>query len=365
VESEGSIYFATNQGLVLSRDGGKTVTVRDGTSGLPTRFTYKLEVDGQKLFLATQQGLSVSADRGLTFSTKTTANGLHNNYVGWIFYDRSINRLYALHVTGMSYSDDGGTTFTAKTTFTGAAVNSFDQIFVTDGGRIYLRASDNKIYTSTSVDGTYTAVRTSVTRMFITRSGKIYAASNTGLHFSVDDGQTFVQKQTADGLPSNIVYSLTASEDGSSILVGTDTNFAYSFNGGATFVTGSITAHTGGSDNVGRVFFAESGRAMITDQTTPTLSAYQMRDVARSYSDFDAPTVDKASFVQSSALGSGVSTSWTHAVDETTAKSELIYEMFSGSVGVDFSDLKAVYLNGDLVGRFQGVATAPVLRKLI
>ncbi len=359
-EIDGSIYFATNQGLVISRDGGKTVTVRDASSGMPTRFTYKLEIVGEKLFIATQQGLVVSNDLGVTLQNKTTANGLHNNFIGWIYYDRKIDRLYALHITGMSYSDDGGATFTPKTTFTGAGVTGFTQMFVTADGRVYLLGTNSTIYSASSLDGTYAAVKSSVSRMFVTQSGKFYAASSTGLHYSTDNGQTILNKQMAAGLPSNTVYSVEASEDGKTIIVGTNTGYAYSFDGGETFTSGSISAHTGGGNSVGRVIFSASGQAMISDQTTPTLTAFQMRDSSRTYTDFTAPEVSKNSFVNTSSMGSGVGMSWTQATDAVTEKSKLVYEIFGSTIGADFSDLTSIYLNGDVVARHQGLGTAPV-----
>ena len=362
VESEGSIYFASNQGIIFSRDGGKTATVKNESTGMPTRFTYKIEVVGQKLFVATQQGLVVSNDLGVTLANKTTSNGLHNNYVGWIFYDRKIGRLYALHVTGISYSDNGGDSFSIKTAFTGLGTNAFTQMFVTNEGQIYLLATDSKVYTASSLDGTYTSVKQSVSRMFVTPSGKLYAATSTGLHYSLDNGKTFVNKQTAAGLPSNTVYSVAASDDGKTILVGTNAGYAYSFDAGESFIGGSISLLSTGMtpDTIGRVFLAESGRAMISDQTTPTLTNFQMRDIYRSYTDHMSPVASKTSFVQGAALGSGVSALWALASDETTRKNNLVYEIFGAAVGTDFSDLKSVYLNGDLIGRFQGVGSAPV-----
>jgi hypothetical protein len=362
VEADGSIYVATNQGIIYSRNDGKTATVKDVSSGMPTRFTYKIEVVGQKLFVATQQGLVVSGDLGTTLSNKTTSDGLYSNFVGWIFYDREIDRLYALHVTGMSYSDNGGVSFSTKTAFTGIGTNAFTQMFVTDAGRVFLLATNNTVYTAASLDGTYTSVKASVSRMFVTASGKLYVATSTGLHYSNDNGQTFLNKQTAAGLPSNTVYSIAASNDGKTVLVGTDTGYAYSFNSGESFEDGSISLLSTGlaPNNIGRVFLAETGRAMISDQTALTLTKFQMRDISRSYTDHTAPVAAKTSYALASALGSGVSMLWTQATDDSSAKSDLVYEIFGGPVGADFSDLQSVYLNGDLIGRYEGVGFAPV-----
>lgn len=74
-----TIFVATESGLSISRNGGKSYRVRRTEHGLGSNFCRSVSSEGQWVFVATTKGLSVSSDSGEHFINKTTLNGLPDN----------------------------------------------------------------------------------------------------------------------------------------------------------------------------------------------------------------------------------------------------------------------------------------------
>jgi len=87
---------------------------------------------GIKIYAASDDGVSISKDNGKTWTIKTTGNGLARNRTTWIFGYK--NKLYAGHEPkGLSVSADGGDTWKTKS-------------YNVEGFVQKIGASKNKIY---------------------------------------------------------------------------------------------------------------------------------------------------------------------------------------------------------------------------
>jgi len=108
---------------------------------------------------------------------------------------------------------------------------------------------------------------TGSTKVFVVGSA-VYAATNGGLSISTDDGATFINKTTADGLGSNIVNAVSAS--GGIIYAGTNLGFSFGTGtapGDPTVVSGGsvmVTPTSGPNDNGTIATFAVRSQGTYT-----------------------------------------------------------------------------------------------------
>jgi len=172
----GKIYAATDGGLSISDDGGKTFNNRLGgdVNGVYVR-------DGIIYAATTTDGLAISTDGGTTWNNRTGANsGLPYAKVNATYVDAS-GTIYAGTGNGLSISTDGGATFTNRLYRDGCDWRSCRQVF-----------------------GVYAT------------GGKIYAATAYGLSISTDGGATFTDyrlasdgtNQGGNGLTGDIVFGV-------------------------------------------------------------------------------------------------------------------------------------------------------------
>lgn len=72
VDSSGTIYAATNNGLSISTNGGTTFVNKSTIAGLGNNDVNGVYVDGSgTIYAATSGGLSLSTDEGTSFVNKT------------------------------------------------------------------------------------------------------------------------------------------------------------------------------------------------------------------------------------------------------------------------------------------------------
>ncbi|MDH5731621.1 MAG: Ig-like domain-containing protein, partial [Gammaproteobacteria bacterium] len=114
VGSGNTVYVATDGGLAISHDLGKTFEFRTMTDGLASDWLRYLALDGSTLYIATTAGLSISSDGGTSFSNKTTNDGLASNTINAIAIDGS--NVYVATDLGLSVSVNSATSFDATRT---------------------------------------------------------------------------------------------------------------------------------------------------------------------------------------------------------------------------------------------------------
>lgn len=216
------VYVATDQGMSVSHDGGKSFPFRMKTEqGLGSNQIYKIAVSDSAFFAATEGGLSIATQFNWNnpfdkpFSNRTVQNGLGSNKVYGV--DAKGKTVYAATAGGLSISTDGGQTFTNKTTADGLASNVVRAVQALDNGVVAATAGGLSI----SLDGgaTFFSRTTSsglgsndVKDVFVAIN-TVYAATTGGLSVSLNGGVQFANKTTSQGLGGNSINRITVSED--------------------------------------------------------------------------------------------------------------------------------------------------------
>lgn len=309
VDAEDRIYAATwVGGLSILQPGATSFT---NIFQLPGE-TYNGSITGAGFFTgvtgdsngniyvtSAYGGLAISSDKGASFWGDSTTQGI-NRYGLKAFISSSGKIYYASYAAGMSISTNGGQSFTTKTSPTpnslGLSVEAYknssneEKLYVGTVNGLYV-SSDNrgsqftilnstrtndlqitgdKIYSATTkgvgisdLDGSNQVYRSTETGLghatvnnLIVRNGIIYACTNGGLSISSDlTGNSFVNKTTANGLGSNIIWGV-AFDDNGNLFVGTDAGLSISTDNGNTFVNKS----TGATSPKVRSLFISGGK---------------------------------------------------------------------------------------------------------
>ncbi len=160
--------------------------------GLAGNTVNSIGTDGSNLYVATNAGLSISTDGGKTFISKTTADGLSDNYIYKMLVNGS--NIYLATTKGFSVSNDGGKTFintnNGATLITGLTPNVAYRDVIQQGSNIYL----NGIYKNTIINSITKRSRTYTYNV-------IYKSTDlTGTAFTI-----FKQFDASPSL-SNILY---------------------------------------------------------------------------------------------------------------------------------------------------------------
>ena len=129
-----------------------------------------------------------------------------------------------------------------------------------------------------------------MTNGLVAYSTNIYAATTSGLHISTDDGVTFTNKTTSDGLGDNYLYDVAVS--GSDVYVGTLNNgLSISTDGGQSFSVapdlnsaGIYSVHLFGSDlyaatSSGIAYSTDGGQSFSWRTTAHGLPTNLIEDV--------------------------------------------------------------------------------------
>jgi len=251
-------------------------------NGLGGNFTQAIYATGGVLYAGTGGGVSKSTDGGTTWTNSTTASGLGSNTVNAVFADATF--VYAATRGGLSISSDGGSNWTNFTTTDGLANNIVNDVYVI-GGTIYAATNAGL---SVSADGGAnwsTAQFSGQQVKSVTGSGSTLLASvgsTNGLAYSLDGGQGWAYRTTADGLAGNNTDALSI--DGGTWGVGTSLGFSVSTDNGASwtsyFTPDLADNYVYGVTIIGSSYFVgtdDSGASVTTDGGT-TWNTYTTDD---------------------------------------------------------------------------------------
>jgi ligand-binding sensor domain-containing protein len=225
VDSTNRFLVATEGGLSISTDGGESFTSYSMTDGLPHHNVLSVSANAAgDIFAATYGGgLSITTDAGATFTTKTTVDGLGSNQVRDLFVDSS-NNIYAATNGGLSISLDGGASFTNYNSSNGLASNTVTSVFVDTSNVIYVSTLYSGIGISSNGGGNFITKGTSdgigldVEDIFVDNSGVIYIAnsisSDAALSISIDSGVSFSSKGITNGLGGSLSSGVALDSSG-------------------------------------------------------------------------------------------------------------------------------------------------------
>ena len=140
--NENGVVFVSSMyggGLAISDNNGENFTIKTSFNGLSKDMQIKdlaLNSNGT-LYMATNEGLAVSSDDGSTFVVRNEDNGMESSDLYCIFVDSNDN-IFVGSDKGISISNDGGETFVNLNSSDGLIENSsIDKIFVDNFGVIY------------------------------------------------------------------------------------------------------------------------------------------------------------------------------------------------------------------------------------
>jgi uncharacterized repeat protein (TIGR01451 family) len=231
-------------GLYISTDSGNTWTRKTTAHGLGGNSCRAVYASGNKVYVATSGGLSISNDGGNSFTNKTMVNGLGDNNCRGLYGSGS--SLYAATSGGLSISTDGGATWTNKMITNGLGNNNCMSVYAF-GNMVYVTTSGGiPSGLSISNDGgnSFTSKVVDADGLGVYASGSnIYVATTGGLLISTDNGTTWVNKTTTNGLGHNYCMGVYAS--GNNVYVATYGGLSISTDGGDTFINKT------GSDGLG------------------------------------------------------------------------------------------------------------------
>ncbi len=220
------------------------------------------------VYTAHGSGMGLSTDSGTSFSLITTANGLVDNNTRGLYVDA--DGILVGTISGTSYSQDNGTSYSTidpGNTNTTYRANSVIYLGQSTGGLLISTDNGASFTQRTTADG---LVDNNVNSIFVDGSN-LYVATANGLSISTDGGVSFVNRTMADGIGDDILYGVHAS--GSTIYVATFGGFSISTDGGVSFVNRTTAdglganAVRGGLAVVGGIVYAgtQSGLSISTD----------------------------------------------------------------------------------------------------
>ncbi len=206
--------------------------------------------DTRTIVAACEVGLLLTRDGGSSISVLTRENGLLSDDISRVWMDENGVRIYAgMNRYGLSISTDGGDSWTDSTEDNGLeAGNVYDIWGNQDGTAIYV-AGNRGLFFSSNSGSSWTQLNTNdINGVWASEDGSlIYAAGNREIHMSADGGATWDTKYPAEGRLATIVYKqICASPDGQKIYIS-------SYNGGLSFSTdgGDTWVNKGINEGVG------------------------------------------------------------------------------------------------------------------
>ena len=252
------IYIAMADGLRVSTDGGEAFAL---SSDIEEGQAVGLLISDGMLFVGTASQLSVSADYGASFTTRTSADGVPTGGVrAMALMD---GRMFI--GTGSNYiavSEDGGATFVRKARLAGWVSSMFvfgETLYVATGSGLFISTDGGDSYaTRTVADGLGSDLIYSIAA----DDASIYLGTRDGLSISTDGGATFANRTTDDGLCNNRVNSVWL--DGETLYVGTRGGLNISHDGGETFEARRKADGLAG-DRVSCVMMHESALYVVSD----------------------------------------------------------------------------------------------------
>ena len=252
----------------LSTDGGLTFVPKDlrGTA-------KKITGSGANLYALVEDGsgfggVAVSTDSGQSFTIRAIEDGLASTTIFDVYVDGT--NVYAATFGGLAVSTNGGTSFVNRT-LAGPTPTS------TPPEPECVFASGTTVWVGSGVDlqksvggAAFSIVQGS------TGTGKGIAVSGTGFYFATSNGLwvsnssgasgSFTLKGTAAGLGDTFLSDVAVDGSGK-VLAATNTGLSVSSNAGASFTTVSVPAPPRGIFANGSTWYASTmlGLAISTD----------------------------------------------------------------------------------------------------
>jgi len=211
--SDGTIWFGTNFGVSLYKDGiWTTFTTDDGLAS--NRVLTMIESSDGAMWIGTYGG-GVSCYKDGIWLTYTKADGLSSNYIIAIFESQDKTIWFGTEDKGIcGYQDGKWLTFTEKE---GLASNSINAVFESRDKTLWCGTNGNGLayyqngvwYQMTTVDG---LANDSVSVIYESKDGALWIGTFDGLSRYQDGNWTTFSE--SNDLPSNIIGAIYESSDG-------------------------------------------------------------------------------------------------------------------------------------------------------
>lgn len=201
----GMIYYGTwGDYLYVSNNSGTSWT--QTTQGLTTSEINAITTEGTTVYVGTDDGVFKSTNSGTSF----TFSGLTGEYVNKV-YVKSPN-VFAYTTTGIYKSGDNGTTWGPF-----QPLISYADIldFAVSGNRVFAATAGELISTNTSVanwqaNGALTSSNVTYTFGVYTQGTTVYVGTNRGVFESMNNGTSWVEKNT--GIIPASITALTVTD---------------------------------------------------------------------------------------------------------------------------------------------------------
>ncbi|MBM3383409.1 MAG: exo-alpha-sialidase [Betaproteobacteria bacterium] len=194
----------TNNGLLLSKDEGKTWKVVTTAYGLPSNSIEQIALSGDKVFAATSNILGISRDFGDTWQNVSLAEKLPSASIGGVHFPLgmivvSFTRLE--NVNGSNYinsysaiSTDEGRTFTEVPGGFGGATRWQNEVYFIGKGGIYKISPDlKKVSLVESFPSELTGISSSESGLYASSFGGLFGLGNS-IPVTTDASPGVIQK---------------------------------------------------------------------------------------------------------------------------------------------------------------------------
>ncbi|MBN1684452.1 MAG: exo-alpha-sialidase [Gammaproteobacteria bacterium] len=240
--SEGdTILAATEGGLSTSLDKGANWTNHNTNNGLGSDQVLGTFAVGDTFYAATSNGLAVSLNKGLNWvnHVHTAApDSIADSFVNKVF--SAAGKIYAATNNGVSISSNNGATWTNPAALAGKVIWG---IFAS-GNNVYAATYNNGLYISrdggTSWLEHYTNPTTpnfgsTIVSSVYAVGNNIYAATANGLSISTDNGASWTNYTTTNGLGSNLISDVFVDSENNIFAATVGGGLNKSDNGGTTW----------------------------------------------------------------------------------------------------------------------------------
>jgi hypothetical protein len=238
-----TIYVGTAQGIYKSIDGGQSyMLVNDLGGGLAS--VNDIFIQGRTIYAATNLGVSISTDNGKTFSSHTFPTGypLYSNFPCTGIYAQG-DTVYVAG-GGVYVSHDGGNTYSPNSYNPQAPVPVLMSSIYGKGSTVYAGSYNGFAVSSdggqsfvTYTNGLGDGNAQVQCNGFVVYNNMIYVADEWGVSISSNGGTSFIDYTSADGLSNpgdNWVSAIGV--DGNLVGAATDYGISISTDGGKSYL---------------------------------------------------------------------------------------------------------------------------------
>jgi hypothetical protein len=172
-------------GVAVSTDGGTSWNYSN--AGLPGHIIYTLQSSGNLLWEGGNIGVYRSTDNGANWASANNGFGSYNPTYGFISQPPL---LYSCGSIGVFVSGDSGASWTKIST--GLPVKPvYSMLLVSPSGPTIMAGTYDTLYRSSDGGGGWTPVRKAVAEKMTRFGNDIYAATQSGIMISTDEGVTW------------------------------------------------------------------------------------------------------------------------------------------------------------------------------